>query len=89
MSPELYHFLVRTALSVFALCCTVACALQVIAWSRHGREGVPVSFRALREPEVYFDATGVRQIRTSRLLLNAGIAAYLLFGALNLMASVG
>lgn len=70
----------------FVICCVVSAALQVVAWSRHGREGAPVSIRALWKPERYFDEIGQRQIRTARLLLNTGIVLYLGFGLLNLVA---
>jgi hypothetical protein len=70
----------------FVLCCVVSAALQIVAWSRHGRADVPVSLRALWKPDDYFDEIGRRQIRIARRLLNTGIVLYLCFGLLNLVA---
>lgn len=66
----------------FIICCLVSAVLQVVAWSRHAREGVPVNLRALWRPEGYFDEVGLRQIRLARRLLMAGGFAYLTYGAL-------
>ena len=66
----------------FVLCCLASAGLQIIAWSRHAREGVPVSIRALWRPEGHFDEVGLRQIRFARRLLMAGGLAYLTYGAL-------
>jgi hypothetical protein len=66
----------------FIICCVVSAALQILAWSRHAREGVPVSLRALWRPEGYFDEIGLHQIRLARRLLTVGGCAYLAYGVL-------
>jgi hypothetical protein len=73
----------------FVACCIVSAILQVLAWSRHSREGVPVTVRALWQPEGFFDETGLRQIRFARRLLTAGAVAYLMYGGLILLSNVG
>jgi hypothetical protein len=88
VSEELFAFLASTLLFAFVICCTVSAALQIIAWSRHAREGAPVSIRALWKPEGHFDEIGLRQIQTARRLLLVGGVAYLTFGALNVIATV-
>lgn len=71
---------VTTALLLsFIMCCVMSGMLQILAWSRHAREGVPVSFRALVNPEPFFDEVGVRQIRLARRLLTLGASAYLVY----------
>ncbi len=72
----------------FVLCCLVSAVLQILAWSRHAREDAPVSLRALWKPEGYFDEIGRRQIELARRLLTVGGMAYLLFGALLVVARV-
>ena len=71
----------------FVMCCVVSGILQVFAWSRHAREGAPVSLRALREPEQYFDPVGTRQVQLARRLLTVGGAAYLTYGFLILAST--
>jgi hypothetical protein len=88
VSEELFAFLASTLLFAFVICCTVSAALQIIAWSRHAREGAPVSIRALWKPEGHFDEIGLRQIQTARRLLLVGGVAYLTFCALNVIATV-
>jgi hypothetical protein len=79
--------LLSTALLfAFILCCVVSAVLQILAWSRHSREGVAVSVRALWKPEGYFDEIGRRQIGLARRLITVGGMAYLLFGALLVVA---
>lgn len=63
----------------FVICCTVASALQLVAWWRHTLPGAHVTFRAVWRPEGYFDAIGLRQIRLARLLLLVGVASYLTY----------
>jgi hypothetical protein len=70
----------------FVLCCIGSGVLQVFAWSRHSRDDVPASLRALWNPEPYFDEIGLRQIHVARRLLAVGAAAYLTYGFL-LLAS--
>lgn len=70
----------------FVACCVTSAMLQIVAWTRHAREGVQVSIRALWRPEEHFDPVGVRQITLARSLLNVGAVAYLSFGVLTLAA---
>jgi hypothetical protein len=86
MNGTLFDTVAAGLLYAFIMCCVVSAALQIVAWSRHGREGAPVSVRALWKPEGYFDEIGLRQIRIARTLLNTGIVAYLLFGLVNIVA---
>jgi hypothetical protein len=72
----------------FIICCVVSAALQILAWSRHSREGMPVTVRALWKPEGFFDEIGLHQIRLARRLLMVGGVAYLLYGGLILMTNV-
>ena len=72
----------------FIICCVVSAALQIVAWSRHAREGVPVSLRALWRPEGYFDEIGLHQIRIARKLLTVGVLAYLGYGAIIVATNV-
>jgi hypothetical protein len=66
----------------FVMCCVLSGLLQVLAWSRHARQGAPVTLRALRHPEQYFDPVGLRQMLLARKLLTVGGAAYLSYGFL-------
>lgn len=84
----LLALLSTTLLFAFVICCVVSAVLQILAWSRHSREGVSVSLRALWKPEGYFDEVGRRQIELARRLLTVGGMAYLLFGALLVVAQV-
>lgn len=72
----------------FIMCCVMSGMLQILAWSRHAREGAPVSFRALLNPEPFFDDIGVRQIRLARRLLTLGAGAYVIYVAAMLVGSV-
>jgi hypothetical protein len=81
--------IVATALVFsFVICCVVSAALQIVAWSRHARAGVPVSVRALWNPEGHFDEVGLHQIRLARTLLTVGGVAYLTYGALIVVSNV-
>lgn len=81
--------LLSTALLLsFVLCCVVSGVLQVFAWSRHSREGAPVSLRALVEPGRYFDEIGCRQMQVARRLLTVGGVAYLSYGVLLIAITV-
>jgi hypothetical protein len=86
--PLLLRVLGTALLLSFVLCCVVSGLLQVLAWSRHAREGVPVSLRALRHPEGFFDPVGLRQILLARRLLTVGAVAYLSYGVLVLVENV-
>jgi hypothetical protein len=72
----------------FIICCVVSAALQILAWSRHSKEGMPVTVRALWKPEGYFDEIGMHQIRLARRLLTVGAMAYLGYGLLLIIESV-
>jgi hypothetical protein len=72
----------------FVICCVVSAALQIIAWSRHALEGVPVTLKALWKPEGYFDEIGLHQIRLARRLLTVGGVAYLTYGMLILANNI-
>ncbi|HEX7243187.1 MAG TPA: hypothetical protein VF263_23080 [Longimicrobiaceae bacterium] len=70
----------------FIGCCVASAALQIVAWTRHAREGAPPTLRALTRPEEHFDAVGVQQIRLSRTLMTIGGVVYLSYGVLFLAA---
>jgi hypothetical protein len=72
----------------FVICCVLSAALQILAWSRHAKEGVPVSVRALWNPEGHFDRVGLHQIRLARTLLTVGGVAYLTYGLLIVVSNV-
>lgn len=76
----LVEILATALLFSFIICCVASAVLQVMAWSRHAREGVNVSVRALWRPEGYFDEIGLRQMRLARRLLALGGWAYLTYG---------
>ena len=71
-----------TLLFSFVICCAASGFLQVRAWGRHALPGVPVSLRALREPEQFFDPIGLRQMLLARRLLTIGGVAYVTYGLL-------
>jgi len=83
-----FALLASTLVSSFVICCVVSAVLQILAWSRHAREGVPVSLRALWKPEGHFDEIGLRQIVLARRLLTLGGWAYLTYGLLILASNV-
>ena len=88
MSGTLYDLLVTAFVLSFVFCCVVSGILQLLAWTRHSREGVTPSLRALWRPEEYFDAVGLRQISLARRLLAVGGVAYLSYGVLMVVATV-
>lgn len=88
MNQQFFVVVGTGLLLAFVGCCVASTMLQVIAWSRHAREGARVSLRALWRPEGYFDTIGVNQIRLARLLLMVGGLAYLVFGALLIASRV-
>lgn len=71
----------------FVGCCVASALLQVIAWTRHKREGVPINPGAVWKPEGYFDATGLYQMRLARAVLVVGAVLYLSYGVLRIVAS--
>jgi hypothetical protein len=77
-----FELLSSALLLSFVLCCIASGFLQVRAWGRHARPGVPVSLRALRDPEQFFDPIGYRQMLLARRLLSVGGVAYLTYGLL-------
>jgi len=85
MTETMTAVLASALVSSFVICCLVSAALQILAWWRHAREGVPVSIKALWKPEGYFDEVGIHQIRLARRLLNFGGWAYLGYVALFLV----
>jgi hypothetical protein len=66
----------------FVICCVASAALQILAWSRHARDGARVSLRAFWRPEGHFDEVGLHQIQLARRLLTVGAFAYLGYGFL-------
>ena len=80
--------LASTLVFSFVICCLVSAVLHIVAWSRHAREGAPVSLRALWRPEGYFDEVGLHQIHLARRLLTVGAIAYLSYGFLMLITSI-
>ena len=74
-------------LLAFVACCVASAALQIVAWSRHRREGAPVSFSAVWKPEGYFDSTGLYQMRLAKSLLIVAGVAYLSYGLVLVVAS--
>jgi len=83
-----YEIAANALLFAFIMCCVVSAMLQILAWSRHARDGAPISLRALWKPEGHFDEIGIRQIQLARRLLLVGGVAYLSFGVLNVAAAV-
>lgn len=81
------QFLSTALLLSFVLCCVASGLLQVRAWGRHKQPDVPVSLRALREPEHFFDSIGLRQILLARRLLLVGGFAYVSYGLLIIVAN--
>lgn len=80
---EAFFRVLSTALLLsFVCCCAASGFLQVRAWGRHTLPDVPVSLRALREPEHFFDPVGLRQMLLARRLLTIGGVAYVTYGIL-------
>ena len=52
-------------------CCVASAALQLLAW-RHVRADRGPTVRGVWNPDDYFDATGLRQMRLARWLLIVG-----------------
>lgn len=75
-----------TLLLTFLACAVASGALQLLAWTRHAREGAPVRLGALWRPHGYFDEVGLRQMLLARTLMLVGIVAYLSYGVLLLLA---
>lgn len=87
MSPAVETLSVALFLS-FAACFVASALLQLVAWSRHAREGSRISMRGLWKPEAYFDDIGVRQMRIARGAFVIGVVMYLSYGIMMLVAGV-
>jgi hypothetical protein len=72
----------------FIGCCVASALLQIVAWTRHAKEGAQVSPGALWKPDGLFDDVGLFQMRLARRALIIGGVAYLSYGVLMLAASV-
>lgn len=70
----------------FIACCVASALLQVIAWTRHKREGVPINPGALWKPEGFFDPVGLYQMKIARRAIIIGGVMYLSYGLLMLVA---
>lgn len=70
----------------FVACCVASALLQVIAWTRHAKEGVRVEPRALWKPDGYFDQVGLFQMRLAKRALLIGAVMYLSYGVMMLLA---
>ena len=86
--PTLVAVIASSLVFCFVICCLVSAGLQILAWSRHAKEGVPVTVKALWSPEGYFDEIGLRQVLLARRLLTIGGWAYLTYGLLLLASNV-
>ena len=71
----------------FIACCVASALLQVLAWTRHKREGVPVNPGALWKPEGHFDAIGLHQMRIAKRALIIGGVMYLSYGLLMILTA--
>jgi hypothetical protein len=72
----------------FIACCVTSAALQVVAWSRHAKEGVRIDPRALWKPEGRFDEVGLYQMKVARRALVVGGVMYLSYGLMMLIAGM-
>jgi len=70
----------------FVACCVASALLQVIAWTRHKKEGVPVNPGAVWKPEGSSDAIGLFQMRLAKRALIIGGVLYLSYGLLMIVA---
>ena len=86
---EVFVQLLSTGLLMsFVLCCVASGFLQVRAWGRHMRPDAPVSLRALREPQHFFDPIGLKQMLLARRLLTIGGVAYVTYGLLIIVTNL-
>lgn len=72
----------------FIACCVASALLQMLAWTRHKREGVTINPGALWKPEGHFDAVGLYQMRIAKRALIIGGVMYLSYGLLMIVAGV-
>ena len=70
----------------FVACCVASALLQVIAWTRHKKEGVPINPGAVWKPEGSFDPIGLFQMRLAKRALVIGGVLYLSYGVLMIVA---
>jgi hypothetical protein len=70
----------------FIACCVASALLQVLAWTRHKREGVPVNPGALWKPEGFFDPIGLYQMKVAKRALIIGGVMYLSYGLLMIVS---
>ncbi|HEX8244942.1 MAG TPA: hypothetical protein VF541_15645 [Longimicrobium sp.] len=70
----------------FIACCVASALLQVLAWTRHKRVGVPVNPGALWKPEGFFDPIGLYQMKIAKRALIIGGVMYLSYGLLMIVA---
>jgi hypothetical protein len=66
----------------FVGCCVSSALLQLIAWTRHKLEGVPIHPGALWKPEGFFDPIGLFQMRLAKRALIIGGVMYLSYALL-------
>lgn len=86
---ETFVEILSTALLLsFVICCAASGFLQIRAWGKHARPDVPVSLRALRQPEQFFDPIGFRQMILAKRLLTIGGVAYVTYGLLIVVNSL-
>lgn len=70
----------------FVACCVASALLQMIAWTRHKKEGVPINPGAVWKPEGSFDSIGLFQMRLAKRALIIGGVLYLSYGVLMVVA---
>jgi len=70
----------------FIACCVASALLQVLAWTRHKREGAPINPGALWKPEGFFDDVGLYQMKIAKRAIIIGGVMYLSYGLLILVA---
>jgi hypothetical protein len=70
----------------FVACCVASALLQVVAWTRHKKEGVPINPGAVWKPEGSFDDVGLFQMRLAKRALLIGGVLYLSWGLLMIVA---
>jgi hypothetical protein len=71
----------------FIACCVASALLQVIAWTKHKKEGAPVNPGALWRPDGFFDPIGIYQMRLAKRALIIGGVLYLSYVVLMIVAS--
>ena len=71
----------------FVACCVASALLQLVAWTRHKKEGVPINPGAVWKPEGSFDDIGLFQMRLAKRVLIIGIVLWLSYGVLMIVTS--